>query len=197
MLRYLCFCGLVVLTALAPAACGSDPETGGQPDAPPAVAPGTAADVAGGSVRVVDTMTASRIVLEGGSDYEAEGTFFLVRLAVEAAGAEAARLSDREVALLGGDGETYRIDSGGTMAIVRGNNQTSQFDPAKPNGLYGPIDVLQGTPADLTAVFDIPDAAVSGARLQVGPEGSALVFELDPDGSVDPSLTDLGVRLEQ
>ena len=197
MLRYLCFRGLVVLAALAPAACGSDAETGGQPDAPPAVAPGTAADVAGGSVRVVDTMTASRIVLEGGSDYEAEGTFFLLRLAVEAAGAEAARLSDREVALLGGDGQTYRIDSGGTMAIVRGNNQTSQFDPAKPNGLYGPIDVLEGTPADLTAVFDIPDAAVPGARLQVGPEGSALVFELDPDAAVDPALADLGVRLLQ
>lgn len=197
MLRYLCFCGLVVLTALAPAACGSDAETGGQPDAPPAVAPGTAADVAGGSVRVVDTMTASRIVLEGGSDYEAEGTFVLVRLAVEAAGAEAARLSDREVALLGGDGETYEVDKLGTMTIVRGNKQTSQYDPAKPNGLYGPVDVLRGTTADVTAVFDVPDAAVAGARLLIGPEGSALVFELDPDGSVDPSLTDLGVRLEQ
>jgi hypothetical protein len=200
VLRFLFVWGLVVL-ALAQAGCGSESGDGAQPGTQAAgdeaVAAGEEGDVAGASVRVADTITASRIVLDGGSEYEADGTYLLVRLVLEPAGSEAARLSDREVVLLGGNGETYEVDKLGTMAIVRGNRQTSQYDPAKPNGLYGPIEVALGATADLAAVFDVPQDAVSDLRLQIGPRGSTRVFELEPDTSVNPTRSDLGVRLVQ
>jgi len=166
-----------------------------QPGAPKEVAPGVEADVAGASVRVADAITASRIVLDGGSAYEPDETFLLVRLVLRSAGAETARISDREIVLLGGDGERYEVDKVGTLAIAAGNTQTSHYDPAKPNGLYGPIDLGPGAALDLTAVFDVPEDAIPEVRLEVGPTGSTRVFELESDGSVNPALSDLGVRL--
>jgi hypothetical protein len=189
--------GLVTLAVLALGACGSESGREAQTGAPTEVAPGAEADVAGASVRVADTITASRIVLDGGSAYEPDGTYVLVRLALEAAGADTARISNREVVLLGRDGGRYEVDKAGTMAIAAGNTQTSHYDPTRPNGLYGPIDVAPGAALDLTAVFDVPADAVRDLRLELGPKGSTRVFELEADGSVNPALTDLGVRLVQ
>ena len=175
-----------VLVAGALAACGA-----GEPDERTAAAPqprvvgkGQRATIDGLTYEVVSAREVKRIAPEGGLAYTSKrGVYLIVELALKNASGRAARAVGEYVALAGGDGKRYELDEDGSSAyhLTLGphRHDPALYDPKRPDPIFGFFDVPEGTTRAASVTFDVPRAALAGARLEVEPpSGSRTRFGL-------------------
>lgn len=175
-----------VLAAGALAACGAgdpDEQAAASPQ-PQVVAKGRRAVVEGLTYQVVSTRELKRIAPKGGLAYTSKrGVYLIVELALKNASGGFARAVGDYVALAGGDGERYELDEDGSNAyhLTLGphRHDPALYDPKRPDPVFGFFDVPTGTTRAASVTFDVPRAALAGARLEVDPPtGSRTSFGL-------------------
>lgn len=178
--------GALELAVAALAACG-----GGKPDERTAIAPqprlvakGQRAVIDGLTYEIVSARTVERIAPEGALAYTSkQGVYLIVELALKNASGGAARAVGEYVALVGGGTKRYELDEDGSsayhLALGPHRHDPALYDPKRPDPIFGFFDVPEGTTRAASVTFDVPRAALAGARLIVEPpNGSRTSFGL-------------------
>lgn len=177
MLARLTMLGGVALAAAALVGCGGSDTPEAAEAGPKSVAAGGTAVVDRLTWRVVGTKQTRRIAPPGGLAYSSQnGVYLIVELALKNASGGAARAVGEYVALLGGDGKRYRLDEDGSSAyhLTLGphRHDPALYEPTRPDPVFGFFDVPTGTARSASVTFDVPPAALRGARLEVEPPGA-------------------------
>jgi hypothetical protein len=148
------------------------------------VAKGQRAVIDGLTYEVVLTRELKRIAPKGALAYTSKrGVYLIAEFALKNASGGAARAVGEYVSLIGGDGKRYELDEDGSSAyhLTLGphRHDPALYDPTRPDPIFGFFDVPTGTTRAASVTFDVPRAAVAGARIEVEPpNGSRTRFGL-------------------
>jgi hypothetical protein len=178
----------LALTVLPAAGCGSASKDESPPEAaePKAksIAVGEGVTLGDMSYRIYDAETMDPIKTHSGTTYKARnGVFVVLKLALANKGSNGnSRVTDEDIALIGGDGKRYMPTAEGSrgfhLSMGPHTHDPKKFDPKRPDPIYGWYEVLPGATRSASAVFDVPESATAGARFEVKTGGGQAVFDL-------------------